>query len=122
MLGHASATMKMDTYGHLFENRLDEVADALDRGRAQSEVDEDLWKTMAEEGQVLWPSEAPARPEGEVVDLTDYRSSRVSAGQTPSGEGAPGRIRTYAPASGARRKGKRKPPEDDVSAGQDDIS
>jgi len=33
MLGHASATMTMDTYGHLFENRLDEVADALDRAR-----------------------------------------------------------------------------------------
>ena len=29
MLGHASMTM--DTYGHLFENRRDEVADALDR-------------------------------------------------------------------------------------------
>ncbi|MET0929460.1 MAG: hypothetical protein ABWX74_08075 [Aeromicrobium sp.] len=25
MLGHGSATMTLDTYGHLFENRLDEV-------------------------------------------------------------------------------------------------
>jgi integrase len=39
MLGHASATMTIDTYGHLFENRLDEVADALDRARAQSQID-----------------------------------------------------------------------------------
>ena len=31
MLGHASATMTLDTYGHLFEDRLDEVGDALDR-------------------------------------------------------------------------------------------
>ena len=60
MLGHASATMTMDTYGHLFENRLDEVADALDRARAQSEVDEDLWKTTAEEGQIRWPRVAPS--------------------------------------------------------------
>ena len=29
MLGHASATMTLDTYGHLFEDRLDEVAAAL---------------------------------------------------------------------------------------------
>ena len=30
MLGHASATMTMDTYGHLFEDRLDEISDAMD--------------------------------------------------------------------------------------------
>jgi hypothetical protein len=37
MLGHSSATMTLDTYGHLFEDRLDEVGDALDaaRGAAQ---------------------------------------------------------------------------------------
>lgn len=31
MLGHKSATMTLDLYGHLFDDRLDEVADALDR-------------------------------------------------------------------------------------------
>jgi integrase len=102
MLGHASATMTMDTYGHLFENRLDEVADALDRARAQSEVDEDMWITTAEEGRILCPGVSPACPEGEVTDLTDYRSKRVSAGQARSEMGAPGRIRTYASASGGR--------------------
>ena len=30
MLGHKSATMTLDLYGHLFPDRLDEVADALD--------------------------------------------------------------------------------------------
>ena len=30
MLGHGSATMTLDTYGHLFADRLDEVADAMD--------------------------------------------------------------------------------------------
>jgi integrase len=55
MLGHASATMTMDTYGHLFENRLDEVADALHRARQQSGIDDDLWTTGAEEGEILLP-------------------------------------------------------------------
>ena len=35
MLGHGSATMTLDTYGHLFDDRLDEVGDAMDRARAQ---------------------------------------------------------------------------------------
>jgi hypothetical protein len=98
MRGHASATMTTDTFGHLFENRLDEVADALDSARQQSEIDERLWITTAEDGQILWPDVAPTWPEGEVVDLTDNRSRRVSAGQSVSEESAPGRIRTYAPA------------------------
>ncbi len=34
MLGHSSATMTLDTYGHLFEDRLDEVAAAMDAARA----------------------------------------------------------------------------------------
>ncbi|MBB4930075.1 integrase [Lipingzhangella halophila] len=36
MLGHATATMTLDTYGHLFPDRLNEVADAIDAGRAQA--------------------------------------------------------------------------------------
>lgn len=34
MLGHKSATMTLDLYGHLFPDRLDTVADALDAARA----------------------------------------------------------------------------------------
>lgn len=34
MLGHKSAAMTLDVYGHLWPDRLDEVADALDTGRA----------------------------------------------------------------------------------------
>jgi hypothetical protein len=30
MLGHKSATMTLDQYGHLFGDQLDEVADRLD--------------------------------------------------------------------------------------------
>jgi integrase len=34
MLGHKSATMTLDLYGHLFPDQLDEVADALDAAHA----------------------------------------------------------------------------------------
>jgi integrase len=36
MLGHKSATMTLDLYGHLFDDRLDEVADALDKAARAS--------------------------------------------------------------------------------------
>ncbi|MDT0304001.1 tyrosine-type recombinase/integrase [Streptomonospora wellingtoniae] len=36
MLGHTTATMTLDTYGHLFPDRLDEVADAVDAGRMKA--------------------------------------------------------------------------------------
>ncbi len=35
MLGHKSATMTLDLYGHLFEHRLDEVASAMDAARSR---------------------------------------------------------------------------------------
>ena len=34
MLGHASAQMTLDRYGHLFPDELDAVADRLDAARA----------------------------------------------------------------------------------------
>lgn len=36
MLGHASATLTLDRYGHLFEGELDAVADRLDVARAEA--------------------------------------------------------------------------------------
>jgi integrase len=36
MLGHKSAAMTLDLYGHLFGDQLDEIADALDAARAAS--------------------------------------------------------------------------------------
>ncbi len=33
MLGHASAAMRLDQYGHLFGDRLDQVAEAMDAAR-----------------------------------------------------------------------------------------
>ena len=36
MLGHATATMTLDRYGHLFPDRLDEVAEAMDAARVKA--------------------------------------------------------------------------------------
>ncbi len=36
MLGHASATLTLDRYGHLFDGELDLVADRLDAARSES--------------------------------------------------------------------------------------
>lgn len=38
MLGHASATLTLDRYGHLFGDELDAVAGRLDAARAQALV------------------------------------------------------------------------------------
>ena len=38
MLGHSSATMTLDTYGHLFEDRLDEVGSAMDAARTAAQA------------------------------------------------------------------------------------
>lgn len=37
MLGHKSATMTLDLYGHLFDDQLDEVANAMDSARAAAD-------------------------------------------------------------------------------------
>jgi hypothetical protein len=59
MLGHESATMTLDLYGHLFPDRLDVVADAMDAARGCSRC--------------------PWLPGPAVVDLDDKR--RKVAGQ-----------------------------------------
>ena len=38
MLGHASATMTLDLYGHLYADRLDEIADRMDAARTARTV------------------------------------------------------------------------------------
>jgi hypothetical protein len=35
-LGHATAGITLDTYGHLFPDELDAVAERLERGRAEA--------------------------------------------------------------------------------------
>ncbi len=101
MLGHGSATMTLDTYGHLFENRLDEVADAMDVAR------------NLERGTT--PALPAERAVAKVLPLghSDERLSRllegIAAGQMPSETGTPNGIRTRATAV----KGRRPRPLDD---------
>jgi integrase len=43
MLGHKSATMTLGLYGHLFGDRLDVVADAMDSARASAQGLSAFW-------------------------------------------------------------------------------
>ncbi len=105
MLGHSSATMTLDTRGHLFENRLDEVGNALDLARRAV----DLPVRRKAHGETPPnPAVAQTLPNEGVIDLATYRSKGKTAGHPAVSDGAPGRIRTCATASG-------EPPEDDVT-------
>jgi len=73
MLGHASATMTLDTYGHLFEDRLDEVGEAMDRARDAAR--------MRHNGQSLLPRVAPALPRPDLGRKGEAAPDSVSAGQ-----------------------------------------
>ena len=70
MLGHSSATMTLDTYGHLFEDRLDEVGEAMDRARETARHRRDLL-----------PRVAPALPEADSATNAEAAPPSVSAGQ-----------------------------------------
>lgn len=48
MLGHASATMTLDLYGHLYGDRLDEVADRIDALRTARRTLADSLRTRAQ--------------------------------------------------------------------------
>ena len=99
MLGHASATMTLDTYGHLFEDRLDNVAAAMDAART-------VRRAKARRGRIrcqrthccanLLPIDSDPRDgEGHLT--------RVSAGQEALSDGSPDGIRTRATALRGRR-------------------
>ena len=116
--------MTMDTYGHLFDNRLSEVSDALDTARSESgvrsKVESPGLETVAsatsstnesetENDGLTWEKTdndisavAKSLPQADIVSMAGYRTRSISPGQRPKKRGAPGRIRTYAPASGGR--------------------
>jgi integrase len=73
MLGHSSATMTLDTYGHLFEDRLDEVGDALDAARTAAHRRRDALRAL--------PRVAPALPEPDSGRNAETAPPSVSAGQ-----------------------------------------
>ena len=102
MLGHASATMTLDTYGHLFEDRLDEVGDAMDAARSAAQKRRATLHVVP----CCCPSVAPGRigprwPEG--PEQRFRRSGPAFRPCTPNG------IRTRATAV----KGRRPRPLDD---------
>ena len=82
MLGHASAVMTLDQYGHLFGDRLDEVADRM---------------ASAREAAV-----ARVLPEADSVDRALVPENNTGPAIRGLRRGAPGRIRTCATASGGR--------------------
>ena len=66
MLGHKSATMTLDLYGHLFPDQLDQVADALD-------------SAMRALADVYVADVYPSCTKADVVDLETWR-------QDPTGQ------------------------------------
>ena len=75
MLGHGSATMTLDTYGHLFEDRLDEVGDAMDRARH-----------TARERRTRLHVVAPVLPQPTTPGNAERGPKSVSAGQAPDSD------------------------------------
>jgi len=73
MLGHASATMTLDTYGHLFEDRLDEVGSALDAARGVAQERRATLRTVS--------AVAPVLPEPSEAGNEEAALPSVSAGQ-----------------------------------------
>ncbi len=102
MLGHGSAAMTLDTYGHLFENRLDEVADAMDLARTNS-------RQAASVAIHALPAVAPVLPEHDLPLNEEDLLTSITAGQEVFLSRTPNGIRTRATAV----KGRRPRPLDD---------
>jgi hypothetical protein len=73
MPGHSSATMTLDTYGHLFEDRLDEVGDAMDAAREAAQARRGRLRAL--------PRVAPVLPEPQSAGDAEAAHPSVSAGK-----------------------------------------
>ncbi len=73
MLGHSSATMTLDTYGHLFEDRLDEVGETMDAAREAA-------RPRRLEGE-MEAGASKSRPNGGEPRNAEAAPAGVSAGQ-----------------------------------------
>ena len=107
MLGHGSASMTLDTYGHLFENRLDEVADAMDSARTND-------RRAAAAACSALPAVAPVLPEHDRHRNEKDLLASITAGQDVFLSCTPNGIRTRATAV----KGRRPRPLDDGGQAQ----
>jgi integrase len=87
MLGHASATMTLDTYGHLFDDRLDEVGDAMDAARQAAHQRRAALRLVGRADSAVAPV-LPRPSEGE-EPTADH--SHVSAGQDTTSPSYPQR-------------------------------
>jgi hypothetical protein len=76
-LGHSSATMTLDTYGHLFEDRLDEVGSALDAAREAARARRTGLSALSRVAPVL----PPCCPERDFTGNAEAALGSVSAGQ-----------------------------------------
>ncbi len=89
MLGHSGAAMTMDVYGHLFSDRLDEVADALDHARTEAAKAPRATKEPAVAVANTPNGVANLVPNAEVMDLTAYKAKGKTAGQRRNSQGCP---------------------------------
>jgi hypothetical protein len=95
MLGHASATMTLDTYGHLFDDRLDEVGEAMDAACA-----------AARERRIRGHAAVDEAKRGQTAQMPETRKRSLPAFplvRTASRCCTPDRIRTGATAVRGRR-------------------
>ncbi len=83
MLGHASAAMTLDVYGHLFEDRLDEVGAAMHQARTAAQEARNRLTVVGGVDSVA----APARPQAPTAD-PDQKEEDPSAPRFRSSEGS----------------------------------
>jgi hypothetical protein len=95
MLGHSSATMTLDTYGHRIDDRLDEVGAAMDAARAASQARRNT--------AFLLPRVALVLPEPEFEEMTKDPCPAFLLVRGPFRLCTPDRIRTGATALRGRR-------------------
>jgi hypothetical protein len=69
--------MTLDTYGHLFEDRLDEVGDAMDRAREAARSRRTEFRAVAQGDS----AGAPVLPEPDSAGYDEAAPPSVSAGQ-----------------------------------------
>ncbi|HEX5494541.1 MAG TPA: tyrosine-type recombinase/integrase, partial [Mycobacteriales bacterium] len=75
MLGHSSATMTLDTYGHLFGDRLDEVGSAMDAARRAAQERRAAMRAV--------PTVAPVLPQPGSAEDQEGDLLGIFAGQGP---------------------------------------
>ena len=74
--------MTLDTYGHLFEDRLDEVGDAMDQARDAARERRTRLHVVAQAD----PAVAPVLPQPDPAGIAEMAAPSVFAGQGPNSD------------------------------------